>query len=124
MLAIRRRDNNKWEPPGGTLEPHEDIYDGLHREVREETGLEITPEALTGIYKNMSRTILALVFRCSYSGHLATSTEEAVEIAWLTQDEIKERMDEAYAVRILDALESSAPAIRAHNGERLIKSRG
>ncbi len=33
ILAIRRRDNSHWEPPGGILEPDESIHDGLVREI-------------------------------------------------------------------------------------------
>ena len=53
FLAIRRADNGRWEPPGGVLELHESIEEGLIREVAEETGLTIEPLALTGVYKNM-----------------------------------------------------------------------
>ena len=53
FLAVRRRDNGRWEPPGGVLELDETIQVGLVREVREETGLEVEPQALTGVYKNM-----------------------------------------------------------------------
>src|SRR6516164_5752775 len=63
-LVIQRRDNGHWEPPGGVLERDETITEGLLREVREETGLIVEPVALTGVYKNMSQGILALVFRC------------------------------------------------------------
>jgi 8-oxo-dGTP diphosphatase len=51
-LLVQRRDNHRWEPPGGVLELGETIDDGLRREVREETGLEIEPITLTGVYKN------------------------------------------------------------------------
>ena len=63
-LLIQRRDNHHWEPPGGVLELGESIHDGLRREVREETGLDVEPVTLTGVYKNMNRGIIALVFRC------------------------------------------------------------
>ena len=53
-LLIQRRDNHHWEPPGGVLELDEAIEDGLRREVREETGLDIEPDTLTGVYKNMN----------------------------------------------------------------------
>lgn len=47
-LLIQRRDNHRWEAPGGVLELGEAIHDGLRREVREETGLDVEPGALTG----------------------------------------------------------------------------
>jgi 8-oxo-dGTP diphosphatase len=116
LLAIRRRDNGHWEPPGGVLELAETIEDGLIREIREETGITVTPDRLTGVYKNMERGIVALVFRCTVVCGTPAQSAEAHEIAWLTVDEINDRMDEAYAVRLLDALLPPPPAIRAHNG--------
>src|SRR3954451_11920279 len=53
FLVISRADNGRWEPPGGVLELDESITDGLIREVHEETGLQVQPVALTGVYKNM-----------------------------------------------------------------------
>ena len=43
LLAVRRRDNGHWEPPGGVLELDETIQAGLVREVLEETGLRVEP---------------------------------------------------------------------------------
>ena len=67
----------------------------------------------------MERGIVALVFCCSIEDGSATTTAEAVEIAWLTPNEVNQHMDEAYAVRMLDALATGSPAIRAHNGVTL-----
>jgi ADP-ribose pyrophosphatase YjhB (NUDIX family) len=120
-LLIRRRDNGHWEPPGGVLELDEDILDGLRREVTEETGLQVEPSALTGVYKNMTRGIVALVFRCRQSGGQATATSETVEIRWVTREQVADLADPAYAVRVLDALDlATPPAIRAHDGVRLV----
>ena len=120
VLAVRRADNGHWEPPGGVLERDEGIEEGLCREVLEETGLRLGPTTLTGVYKNMARGILALVFRCeSFDGDPAAS-EEAVEVRWLTPDEVPQLMTEAYAIRVLDALHSSTPAVREHDGTRLL----
>jgi 8-oxo-dGTP diphosphatase len=41
------------------LELGETIHDGLRREVREETGPDLEPVALTGVCKNMARGIIA-----------------------------------------------------------------
>ena len=67
-LVIQRRDNGRWEPPGGILERDESVIEGLLREVREETGLIVEPRALTGVYKNMRLGVVALVFRCRPAG--------------------------------------------------------
>jgi ADP-ribose pyrophosphatase YjhB (NUDIX family) len=123
VLAIRRQDNGHWEPPGGVLELDETIEAGLVREIQEETGLVVTPERLTGVYKNMERGIVALVFRCRVRAGEAKTGSEAAEVAWLTADEIEQRMDEAYAIRMLDALADDLPAVRAHNGVTLRPTR-
>lgn len=118
VLAIRRRDDGRWEPPGGVLELNETIENGLKREVHEETGLDVEIERLAGVYKNMTRGIVALVFRCHIINGTARSTAEASEAAWLTSAEVRERMAEAFAIRLLDALEDAGrtPAIRSHDG--------
>ncbi len=120
ILAIRRRDDGRWEPPGGVLELDETIQDGLRREVREETGLLVEPVAQTGTYKNMSRGIVALVFRCRVSGGAIHLSDEVQDLRWLTPDEITGHMNEAFAVRMLDALDRGPPKIRAHDGHTLI----
>jgi 8-oxo-dGTP diphosphatase len=121
-LLVRRRDNGHWEPPGGVLELDESIPDGLRREVREETGLEVEPERLTGVYKNMTRGIVALVFRCHITGGTLSTGPESAEFRWVTPAEIPAVTEEAYGVRVLDALVDppAAPAVREHDGRNLI----
>ena len=121
FLVIRRADNGQWEPPGGVLELDESIETGLVREVTEETGLTVRPVALTGVYKNMRRGIVALVFRCEILDGDARTTRETREIAWLTPPQLSEHMSDAYRVRLLDALQNeSTPAVRAHDGTELL----
>ncbi|MFJ2199378.1 NUDIX hydrolase [Streptomyces violaceusniger] len=121
-LLIKRRDNGKWEPPGGVLEREETIPDALQREVLEETGIKIAlPATLTGIYKNMTGLIVSMVFRCEAIDGTPTTGAETRALRWATREEVTELADEAYAIRVLDALDNtSPPAIRAHDGVRLI----
>jgi len=120
-LLVQRRDNHHWEPPGGVLELGESSDDGLRREVREETGLDIEPTMLTGVYKNMKRGIIALVFRCRITGGELTLSNETEAIRWAAEAEVTELASEAYAIRVLDAVRaSSSAAIRKHDGVQLL----
>ncbi|MFI9381453.1 NUDIX hydrolase [Kutzneria sp. NPDC052558] len=119
VLVIRRRDNNRWEPPGGVLELDETFEHGVRREVHEETGLSVRVERLTGVYKNLTRGIVALVFRCTPEAGNTTTTDEAREVRWMSVDEVREVMAPAYAVRVTDAFDDTTRT-RAHDGVALV----
>ena len=78
------------------------------------------PVALTGVYKNMARGIIALVFRCKATGGSLTLNDEVRDFHWATPDEVSEMVAEAFAVRVLDALHDGTPAIREHDGTHLV----
>ncbi len=122
VLCIKRRDNGHWEPPGGVLELGERIHDGLIREVEEETGLTVAPDALTGIYQNEPRDIISLVFRCKVSGGVQSTSDESSALEWLDREQVKARMREAYAVRVMDALDHADNVfVRTHDGDHLTR---
>ncbi len=119
VLVIKREDNGHWEAPGGVLELDESFEAGVQREVMEETGLEVVVERLTGVYKNLTRGIVALVYRCRPAGGESHATDEAREIRWMTTDEVQSAMTPAFGVRVLDAF-VEAPQSRAHDGVNLV----
>jgi len=119
VLVIKRDDNGNWEAPGGVLELDESFEAGVEREVLEETGLEVTVERLTGVYKNVTHGIVALVYRCRPDRGEPYATEEAREIRWMTMEEVESAMVPAFGVRVLDAFEP-VPQSRAHNGVDLV----
>ena len=123
VLVIQRRDNSHWEPPGGVLELDEAPADGTCREVREETGVSIEVEELSGVYKNMSRGIVALVFRCRPITGQPSPTSESKAVEWRPVSEVLEAMDPAYAVRITDAFDP-AVRVRIHDGVDLLDDAG
>jgi len=120
VLVIKRRDNGQWEPPGGILELDETFEQGVQREVLEETGVSVTVDRLTGVYKNMTRGIVALVFRCTPIAGVPISTPEATAVQWASLSTVTAAMDPAYTVRITDAFEPNVHA-RAHDGIDLIE---
>lgn len=56
IVLIRRSDNGRWGLPGGMVNWGEDITTTVHRELAEETGLEVTKiRRLVGIYSSPER---------------------------------------------------------------------
>ncbi|MFD5422459.1 NUDIX hydrolase [Streptomyces sp. NPDC127069] len=120
LLAIRRADNGTWELPGGVMELAETPEDGVRREVLEETGIHVEVDQLTGVYKNITAGVVALVFRCKPSGGTERLSGESTAVRWLTRDEVAALMSEVYAVRLLDALDGNGPHVRSHDGHHLL----
>ncbi|WP_084247878.1 NUDIX hydrolase [Mycobacterium avium] len=120
VLVIKRDDNGHWEPPGGVLELDEPFEAGVRREVLEETGLAVTVERLTGVYKNLTHGIVALVYRCRPTGGEPQATEEAREIRWMSKEEVQSAMVPAFRIRVLDAFEE-LPQSRTHDGVNLFR---
>jgi 8-oxo-dGTP diphosphatase len=120
-LMIQRRDNGHWEAPDGVLELDEDILTGLRREVEEESGLQVTPVALTGVYQSMTRDIVALVFRCREEAGNRRESDETSAFRWVTAAEVAELADEAFAIRVRDALAALPTVpIRQHDGASVL----
>ena len=53
-VLLIRSERRGWEFPGGIVEQGEALLDGLRREIFEESGISVEPEAVTGIYQNLA----------------------------------------------------------------------
>lgn len=100
ILLEKRSDNGDWCVPGGGLELGEDQEDGLRREVKEETNLDIAnPELFTVranvhmVYPNQDEVYYTdIVFLVTeYSGKLKPD-KESVELRWFNLDELPENI--------------------------------
>lgn len=120
VLAVRRRDNDQWQPPGGILELGETFEEGVQREVLEETGMHVRVERLTGVYKNMTLGVVALVFRCTPINGTPQATDESCEVCWLDLADAVARMPPTFAIRVQDASSLLTAAHRSHDGTAVL----
>lgn len=69
-----------WAQPGGFLEADETAIQGAVRETREETGLEVEPLSIVGLYSRPQAAIVVVAFEARIVGGEARVTPEALEV--------------------------------------------
>ncbi len=82
VLLVRRRDYPVWNLPGGKVERDEMPWQAAAREVREETGLEIELERLTGVYSKPARAAVVFNFQGRVVGGELAPTDESAELRY------------------------------------------
>ena len=116
VLLIRRGDGRGWSLPGGIMEPGERIADCAVREAWEETGLEVEPIRLVGIYSDPALMhitfpngdqahLVSATFECRVvGGSLRADGDESLEVVYVAPDALPEDLVCDHAIRIQDAL--------------------
>lgn len=69
-----------WAQPGGFLEADETAIQGAVRETLEETGLEVQPTSIVGLYSQPSSAVVVVAYEALIVGGAATTTDEALEV--------------------------------------------
>ena len=77
--------------PGGHLEPGEAVLDCARRETREETGLEVEPTGLLGVYTGLLKDgiqSIRFVVRAAVVGGKEVAGDDVQETLWLPLEEL------------------------------------
>jgi len=83
-----------WDIPGGFLNEGEDPLDGLRRELKEETGLEVEPQHFFGVWTDRygsdstADATLNLYWTARVVGGQAAPADDVSELRWFGRDEL------------------------------------
>ncbi len=120
ILLQQRADSHLWALPGGTMEIGESIEENIRREVKEETGLDITIERLLGVYSDPSHVIayddgevrqeFSVCFICRIIGGQLKISEESTDIQFFEVNELASlQIHPSNLKRIQDYFQSEQP---------------
>ncbi len=79
-----------WELPGGGLDFGEFPEDGLAREIKEETNLEIIvlrPLITWSFIKNNNKQVIGITYLCEAKNNTVTISEEHEDFAWVKKED-------------------------------------
>jgi 8-oxo-dGTP diphosphatase len=110
LLLVKRAkepDLGKWAVPGGRIEENETAEECLKREFKEETGLDVEPVKLIGIYSDPARDprkIIGAAYITRRTGGEIKAGDDAGEVKWFKLDELPSEMAFDHRKIIKDAI--------------------
>lgn len=99
ILLQLRSDTHVWALPGGAMEIGETIGETAIRETKEETGLDVQPEYIVGVYTNPHHVValtngevrqqFSICFACNLLGGSIQVSDESLDVRFFSPDEIE-----------------------------------
>lgn len=86
-----------WSLPGGVLETGESLVNGIRREVREETGLEVKPLEIATVFERIipdgegraEYHYVLIDYVCRVVGGTAAPASDVSALAWVREEELE-----------------------------------
>ena len=102
VLLHHRTDYDLWDLPSGGMKKGETIFQALKREVKEETGLNIKPVKITGLYQNYRKEIIVLIFLIKVISGKLTKNKEADDFKYFDYKKLPKNFPAKQKERIID----------------------
>ena len=96
ILLMQRVDNGTWCLPCGWIEPDETPSEAVSREVREETGLEVRPKKLVGLFPRQvggtagPHIVISVLYLCEVLGGTLACSFEGLGLRYWEIDDVPE----------------------------------
>jgi ADP-ribose pyrophosphatase YjhB (NUDIX family) len=124
LLLQQRSDGGQWGLPGGSVEIGESVHDAVIREVREETGLQVTVLRLVGVYSDPALQVVrypdgnvwhyvSVCFECAVRSGELTTCDETLALRYVPAARLPATLLPNHRIRIRDA--------RAHRAAAFIR---
>lgn len=121
-VLLARENNGAWALPGGWCDVDQSVASNAQKEVREETGLSVTPERIIAVQDwrkhnvtNYAYGVVKIFVLCKYEGGQFEKNIETTEIGFFERDALplrlaREKCTREQILMCFDALENpSAP---------------
>lgn len=123
IVLQRRSDNDLWALPGGGMEIGESLAETVVREVYEETGLQVEPRYVVGVYTDPKhvfayddgevRQEYSVCVACTIRGGELRISDESTDLGLYSVEEIKAMpVHPRIRARLLDFLAGQRGAVR------------
>lgn len=101
--------SNSWDIPGGRTNPGEEPLEGLKREVKEETGMDLKeilrPLDARTVFNDGNKQIVRITFLCKANGDVNLSGEHT-EFDWFNLKDLNVELKDEHLKHVIDKLKN------------------
>ena len=105
ILLCHRRDQDKWNFPGGAMEANETPEEAAVREAQEEIGVQVEIIQLLGVYTKTYADDIVFAFLCKITNGTPTASNEADQIKYFPVENLPANMSPVQMERVNDAVQ-------------------